>query len=45
MYVKTESHLVAALITAGWRLNVHQMWMHEGISGEYSLLEAVRMLR
>jgi hypothetical protein len=45
MYVKTESHLIAALVTAGWRLNSLRMWMHEGVSGEYTLLEAVRMLR
>ena len=45
MYVKTQSHLIAALVTAGWRLNSYRMWMHEGISGEYTLLEAVRMLR
>ena len=45
MYVKTESHLIAALVAAGWRLNSHQMWMHVGITGEYTLLEAVRMLR
>jgi hypothetical protein len=45
MSVKIESHLIAALVTAGWRLNSYRMWMHEGISGEYTLLEAVRMLR
>jgi hypothetical protein len=45
MSVKTESHLIAALVTAGWRLNSQRMWMHQGISGEYTLLEAVRTLR
>ena len=45
MYLKTESHLIAALVASGWWLNSQQMWKHEGISGEYTLLEAVRMLR
>jgi hypothetical protein len=45
MHVKIENHLIAALVTAGCRLNNCRLWMHEGISGEYTLLEAVRMLR
>ena len=45
MSVQTESHLIAALITAGWTVNSHRMWVHENSSGEYTLLEAVRMLR
>jgi len=43
--VQTESHLVAALIAAGWRVNSHRMRVHEATPGEYTLLEAVRLLR
>jgi hypothetical protein len=43
--VQTESHLIAALIAAGWRVNSQRMWVHEATPGEYTLLEAVRMLR
>jgi len=43
--VQTESHLIAALLAAGWRVNGQRMWVHECISGEYTLLEAVQMLR
>jgi hypothetical protein len=43
--VHTESHLIAALVAAGWWVNGQRMWVHEGISGQYSLLESVRMLR
>jgi hypothetical protein len=45
MSVQTESHLIAALIAAGWWVNGQCMWVRENMSGEYSLLEAVRMLR
>ena len=45
MSVQTESHLIAALIAAGWCINSQRMWVHEAISGEHTLLEAVRMLR
>ena len=45
MSVQTESHLIAALIAAGWRLNSQRNWVRENIPGEYSLLEAVRLLR
>ena len=43
--IQTESHLIAALIAAGWWVNGQRMWVHECISGEYTLLEAVRILR
>ena len=43
--VQTESHLIAALIAAGWSVNGQRMWVHECISGAYTLLEAVQMLR
>src|SRR6267142_5313853 len=43
--VQTESHLIAALIAAGWRVNSQRMWVHEATPGEYTLLEAVRLLR
>jgi len=43
--VQTESHLIAALIAAGWWVNGQRMWVHEAISGEHTLLEAVQMLR
>jgi hypothetical protein len=43
--VQTESHLIAALIAAGWMVNTRRMWVHEATPGEYTLLEAVRMLR
>ncbi len=45
MSVQTESHLIAALIAAGWWVNGQRMWVHEAISGEHTLLEAVQMLR
>ena len=45
MSLQTESHLIAALIAAGWWLNSQRMWVGEGVSGEYSLLEAVQMIR
>jgi hypothetical protein len=45
MSVLTESHLIAALIVAGWTVSSRRLWVHEAISGEYTLLEAVRMLR
>ncbi len=45
MSVQTESHLIAALIAAGWWVNGQRMWVHECISGEHTLLEAVQMLR
>jgi len=43
--VQTESHLIAALLAAGWWVNSQRMWVHEAISGEYTLLQAVQMLR
>jgi hypothetical protein len=43
--IQTESHLIAALIAAGWWVNGKRMWVHECISGEYTFLDAVRMLR
>ena len=45
MSLQTESHLIAALIAAGWWLNSQCKWVRESMSGEYSLLEAVQMLR
>jgi hypothetical protein len=45
MSLQTESHLIAALIAAGWWLNGQGMWVRENTSGEYSLLEAVQKLR
>ncbi len=45
MPVQTESHLIAALVAAGWWVYGQRMWVHECISGEYTLLEAVRMPR
>jgi hypothetical protein len=50
--VACRSHLVAALLAAGWRVVLENypfgtevLWCHEGITGEYTLLEAVRMLK
>jgi hypothetical protein len=35
---------MAALIAAGWTVNSRRLWVHEATPGEYTLLEAVRML-
>jgi hypothetical protein len=40
-----RSHLVSALLADGWQTKDGVIWFHEGITGEYSLVEAIRILK